>query len=234
MFLGHYGLAFALKRTEPKLSLGTLFIAVQLADLLWGGFVLLGWEEVRIEPGYTAVTPLQFVRYPISHSLVAMLAWSLVGAAVYFSWPTRDTSRHWQAALIVGLAVLSHFPLDLVVHVPDLPLTGADDSPRVGLGLWNSRAGTFAAELGALVAGVAVYLTSRSHRHPVRTGRLVILLLVLVGTYAASVFGPPPPSVAVLAMSAIGGLLALGLLAAWADRRADAAELASAGLSRRR
>ena len=50
MFLGHYGLALALKRKEPKVSLGTLFIAVQLVDILWGGFLLLGWEHVRILP----------------------------------------------------------------------------------------------------------------------------------------------------------------------------------------
>ena len=81
MFLGHYGVAFALKRAEPKLSLGTLFVAVQLADLLWGVFLLAGWERVRIDPGYTAVTPLQFLEYPISHSLVGMICWALIGAA---------------------------------------------------------------------------------------------------------------------------------------------------------
>jgi hypothetical protein len=234
MFLGHYGVAFALKRAEPKLSLGTLFLAVQLADLLWGGFVLLGWEEVRIVPGYTAVTPLEFVRYPISHSLVGVLAWSLVGAALYFSWPTRDTSRHWQAAAIVGLAVLSHYPLDVVVHIPDLPLTGSEDSTRLGLGLWNNRAWTFAAEGLVLAVGLAFYLRSRSHRHPVRRGRLAALLLLLIVVYGAAVFGQPPPGVTLLALGDIVLLVALSVLAGWADRRASVAELASAGLSRRR
>nr|MBA2458422.1 hypothetical protein [Gemmatimonadales bacterium] len=107
MFLGHFGVALALKRAEPKLSLGTLFLAVQLVDLLWGVFLLTGWERVRIDPGFTAVTPLQFIRYPITHSLVGAFAWALVGAAVYYSWPTRDTSRHWQASAIVGAAVFS-------------------------------------------------------------------------------------------------------------------------------
>ena len=68
MFLGHYGTAFALKRLEPKVSLGTLFLAVQLPDLLWGIFLLLGWERARVDPGYTAVTTLPFIDYPISHS----------------------------------------------------------------------------------------------------------------------------------------------------------------------
>ena len=194
MFLGHYGVALALKRAEPKLSLGTLFLAVQLADLLWGVFLLTGWEQVRIDPGYTAVTPLQFVDYPISHSLVGMAVWAAVGAAVYYSWPTRDTSRHWQAAAMVGLAILSHFALDLLVHLPDLPVAG-QDSPRLGLGLWNNPTATLLLELATLAAGLAVYVAFRSNRHPVRPGRLAGLVVVLVAMYLASFFGPPPPSV---------------------------------------
>src|SRR5215218_6880720 len=135
MFLGHYGVAFALKRAEPKLSLGTLFVAVQLADLLWGIFMLLGWEHATLASS-TPNTPIEFVDYPISHSLLGALAWSVVAAALYYSWPTRDTSRHWQAAALVGLAVVSHFPLDVLVHLRDLPLSG-NDSPKLGLGLWN-------------------------------------------------------------------------------------------------
>jgi hypothetical protein len=229
MFLGHFGVAFALKRAEPKISLGTLFLAVQLPDLLWGAFLLLGWERVRIDPGYTAVTPLEFVEYPISHSLVGMTAWALVGAAIYYSWPTRDTSRHWQAAALVGAAILSHFLLDLIVHVPDLPVSGSD-SPRLGLGLWNRPVLTLLLELATLAAGVAVYVAYRSIRHPVRPGRLASLVLVLVVVYLMSLFGPPPPSVTAIALTDLVGLLVLVAFAAWVDRRATSAELAAAGV----
>jgi hypothetical protein len=232
MFLGHYGVAFALKRAEPKLSLGTLFLAVQLADLLWGIFLLLGWERVRIDPGFTAVTPLQFLEYPISHSLVGMTVWALIGAAVYYSWPTRDTSRHWQAAALVGVAILSHFPLDFLMHAPDLPVWG-QDSPKLGLGLWNNPTATLLLELATLAAGVAVYVGFRSRRHPVRPGRLAGLLLVLVAIYLVSLFGPPPPSVTAIAVADIAGLLLLAGFAAWADRRVTPAELAAAGLPAR-
>jgi hypothetical protein len=232
MFLGHYGVAFALKRAEPKLSLGTLFVAVQLADLLWGIFLLLGWERVRIDPGFTAVTPLQFLEYPISHSLVGMTIWALIGAAVYYSWPTRDTSRHWQAAALVGVAILSHFPLDFLMHAPDLPVWG-QDSPKLGLGLWNNPTATLLLELATLAAGVAVYVGFRSRRHPVRPGRLAGLLLVLVAIYLVSLFGPPPPSVTAIAVADIAGLLLLAGFAAWADRRVTPAELAAAGLPAR-
>jgi hypothetical protein len=226
MFLGHFGAALALKRLEPKLSLGTLFLAVQLPDLLWGTFLLTGWEQVRIDPGYTAVTPLQFIHYPISHSLLGMAGWAVAMAAVYYSWPTRDTSRHWQAAALVGLAVLSHYLLDVIVHVPDLPLSG--DSPiRLGLGLWNHPVATLLLELATFAAGVAIYVALRSTRHPARPGRLGGLATVLIALYLLSFFGPPPPSVVAIAVTDIVGLLLLVAFAAWADRRATPAELAT-------
>ena len=232
MFLGHYGVALALKRAEPKISLGTLFLAVQLADLLWCVFLLLGWEHVRIIPGYTAVTPFDFYDYPISHSLLGLLLWGLAAAALYYSWPTRDTTRHWQAAALVGVAVLSHYPLDVLVHVADLPLSD-NDSLKLGLGLWNHPAATLVAELLFLLGGVVVYVAFRSHRHPLRTVRLAELLLVLLGTYFASQYGPPPTSISSVAISGIVFFIAAAALASWADRRATPEELAARNLSPR-
>ncbi len=232
MLIGHYGFAFALKWAEPKVSLGTLFLAVQLADLLWGIFLLLGWEHARIVPGYTAVTPFEFYDYPISHSLVGLLIWSAVGAAVYYSWPTRDTTRHWQAAALVGVAVLSHFPLDVLVHAPDLPISG-NESPKLGLGLWNYPLASMAAELLFLLGGVALYVRFRSNRHPVRAFRLGMLLLLLLGTYFASQYGPVPPSLTVVAVADILFILTAAVVAAWADRRATPEELAARHLSPR-
>lgn len=227
MFLGHYGAAFVLKRIEPKISLGTLFVATQLADLLWGAFLLLGWEHVRILPDDNPLLTLQFYDYPISHSLVGALGWGLAAAALYYSWPTRDTTRHWQASAIVGAAVASHWLLDVIVHVPDLPLVGSD-SPKLGLGLWRHPGLSVALELLILGAGVAVYLRSRSRRHPVRAVRLAIVLLLLVGAYAASLLGPPPPSVTAIGVSDIAFMLLMGALAAWADRAAAPRELVTA------
>jgi hypothetical protein len=227
MFLGHYGAALALKRAEPKISLGTLFIATQLADLLWGIFLLLGWEHVRVLPDDNPLLTLQFYDYPISHSLVGALGWGLAAAALYYSWPTRDTTRHWQAAALVGAAVASHWFLDLVVHVPDLPLAG-NDSPKLGLGLWRHPGLSVALELLVLGAGLALYVARRSRRHPVRPVRLVLVMVLLVGIYAASLLGPPPPSVMAIGAGDIALLLILGALAAWADRAPTPAELAAA------
>jgi hypothetical protein len=224
MFLGHYGVGLALKRAEPKLSLATLFVAVQLLDLLWGIFVLLGWEHARIVPGNTAVTPLEFYDYPISHSLVGALAWSIVAAACYYSWPTRDTTRHWQAAAVVGVAVFSHYLLDVLVHLPDLPILG-NDSSKLGLGLWNHPVATIVAELLVFGFGLATYVAFRSKRHPVRAPRIAVLVVVLLGTYFASVYGPIAPDMTIVAISDIGFIVLVAMLAAWADRRASPKEL---------
>jgi hypothetical protein len=232
VFLGHYGVAFALKRVEPKLSLGTLFVAVQLLDLLWGIFLLLGWEHARIVPGNTAVTPLEFLDYPISHSLIGALAWSVVAAACYYSWPTRDTTHHWHAAAVVGVAVFSHYLLDVLVHLPDLPIMG-NDSPKLGLGLWNHPVATMVAELLVVGLGLALYLALRSKRHPVRVGRLALLVIVLLGTYFASVYGPLPPSMTAVAVSDIVFILLAAALAAWADRRISPEELEAQHLTAR-
>ena len=194
--------------------------------------MLVGWEHARIVPGYTAITPLEFLNYPISHSLVGVIIWSVVAAALYYSWPTRDTSRHWQAAAIVALAVFFHYPLDMLVHVADLPIMG-NDSTKLGLGLWNNPVATLAAEALLFGAGLALYVARGSHRHPVRPGRILIVVLILVATYLASTYGPPLPNMTTVAVSDIVFILAMGVLAGWADRRTTNEELAAQGLSHR-
>ncbi len=220
MFVGHYGIAFGLKRADPKLSLGSLFLAVQLVDLLWGIFLLLGWEHVRVEPGFTAASPLVFTDYPLSHSLLAALCWAVVAGAVAYSLPTRDTSRHHaRAAMLIAVAVASHWFLDLIVHVRDLPLAGTE-STRVGLGLWQNLPLSIAAELLILAAGLLLYLTAPSRRIHPRPWRIATLVVVMVGLYLSGFMALPPDNVTVLGISAIVLLLGLAALAAWADRPA--------------
>lgn len=217
MFIGHYGVALALKRAEPKLSLWTLFIAVQLVDIAWGATILLGWERVRIHPGWTAASPLQFLSYPITHSLLAAGLWAVAAGVVWYTWPTKDSSGHGRAALIVALAVASHWFLDLVVHVPDLPLAG-DNTRKFGFGLWNSIPLTFTVELGLLGVGLALYLSGGSRNHPVRKGWAVGFAAVLAAAYVATTLGPPPPSVPAIGISALVLLLALAAIGGWIDR----------------
>jgi hypothetical protein len=76
MFLGHFGVAMAAKRVAPRPSLGTLLLAAMLVDAIWPVMLLAGWEKVEIVPGITAASPLRFVSYPWTHSLVAGCAWA--------------------------------------------------------------------------------------------------------------------------------------------------------------
>ncbi|HEU4352718.1 MAG TPA: hypothetical protein VFR66_12675 [Burkholderiales bacterium] len=205
MFLGHFAVGLAAKRMAPEVSLGTLFLAAQLADLVWPTLVLAGIEAFSIRPGITAVTPLDFTRYPYSHGLAGM---ALCGAGlglIYFILKPRVF-----AALFLFPVVMSHWLLDFVSHRPDLPLTltGAE---RFGLGLWHSRIATLAVE-GLLFAACA-WIYARSTRALDRIGRwsLAGLIVFLVCIYLANIFGPPPPSVAAVAWSA----QAIWLLVAW-------------------
>src|SRR6266496_3947058 len=124
MFVGHYGVSFAAKRADPGIPLWVLFIAVQLLDVAWAPFILLGIERVRIAPGITASNPLDLYYMPYTHSLIAAVVWSAAGYVLYRLW----RGAVGRAATLVGLAIFSHWILDFVVHRPDLPLY--DDSAK--------------------------------------------------------------------------------------------------------
>ena len=119
MFIGHFAVAFGAKKYAPRVSLGVLFLACQLADIIWPNLVLLGIEKVEVEPGITAMTPLNFLYYPWSHSLVALLLWSVLFAVLYFVLRRSGT----RAALVIAAVALSHWVLDVLTHRPDIPVT---------------------------------------------------------------------------------------------------------------
>lgn len=192
MFIGHFGIGFAAKRVAPRLSLGTAFLAAQWLDLLWPTLLMLGVETVRIAPGATAVTPLVFEHYPVSHSLVAVIAWGLALGAVY-----GVTRRSARGAVLVGALVVSHWLLDLIVHVPDLPVLPA--GPMVGLGLWQSKAATLAVEIPIFAAGAWLYATSTRASDKVGRYGFMGLVAFLALVHAGNLFGDPPPSVTALA-----------------------------------
>ncbi len=219
MFVGHYGVALAFKKADPRLSLGTLFLGALLVDILWGIFLILGWEQARVDPGYTAVTPFQFLSYPLSHSLVAGGFWALVMAAAYYSRPTIDSSHRRRGALVLAVVVISHWFLDAVVHLPDLPLVG-NDSTKVGLGLWDNPAATYVIEFGLLAVGVWIYVHTKTKRHPLQAARLALLIGLLVALTAVNVWLPPPDNMKVIGASAIGMYLGIAWLGAWIDRDA--------------
>ncbi|MGD2166626.1 MAG: hypothetical protein PVF63_00880, partial [Gammaproteobacteria bacterium] len=118
MFVGHYAAGLALKRFEKRASLGVLFLAVQFVDILFFPFVLLGIERLNIVENFTQSTHFELEYMPYTHSLVASVIWSSLAYGL-FKWVIV---RKNSVALVVALAVFSHWLLDLVVHTPDLPV----------------------------------------------------------------------------------------------------------------
>ena len=66
MFIGHFAVAFGIKRAAPEVGLGTAIVAALFLDLVWPVLVAAGIEAVKIDPRNTALSPLDFVSYPYS------------------------------------------------------------------------------------------------------------------------------------------------------------------------
>lgn len=219
MFIGHFGVGLALKRAAPAVSLGTLFLAAQFIDLLWPLLLLMGVERVEIAPGNNG-PPLDFVHYPISHSLLMVILWGLLFGGSY--WLLR---RNKVAAIVCGVAVVSHWFLDLLVHHPDLPIAPGSEQ-YVGFGLWHSLWGSMLVEGLVFVFGVWVYcrVTEASSRigHWGFWGLIAFLAVV----HCANVFGAPPPSdVAVAWVGQAQWILIIW--AYWVDRHRGSRTLAA-------
>jgi LexA-binding, inner membrane-associated putative hydrolase len=205
MFLGHLAVGFASKRLAPEMRLAALLAAPILLDLTWAVLVLAGVETVRIVPGYTAASPLAFVAYPWSHSLVAALGWTIVAGVV----AQRVTGRS-RAGAVIAAGVASHWVLDLVSHAPDVPLWPG--GPRYGFALWNSVPATVIVE-GCLFAGaIVLYVLATPGRSRTGVTALWSFVAFAVATFAWILFGPPPPSGSAIAAM----VLAEALFIPWA------------------
>jgi len=198
MFIGHFGLGFGAKAVAPKVSLGTLFIGAQFIDLLWPTLLLLGVERVQIVPGATTVTPLVFVHYPISHSLLAVLGWAFAVGLGYLALKRSLSRTSVVGAVVVGALVLSHWALDALVHQPDLPLFPGS-ATQIGLHAWSSLPLTLVLELTVFSIGVWLYARATHAKDAVGRWAFWGLVAFLLSSYAANLFGPPPPSVETIA-----------------------------------
>jgi hypothetical protein len=209
MFIGHFAVGYAAKRWAPSLSLAVLFAAAIFADLLWPVLVALGIEHVRIAPGITASTPLEFISYPYSHSLLTL---ALFGALL--GWIVAALARRPLVVIVLAL-VVSHWVLDAVTHIPDMPLYPG--GPKFGLGLWNSVPGTLVVETVMFGLGVWIYAVATSPRDAIGTWAFAGLTAFLFIGFIVNANGTPPPSVTALWIMA----LALGALTIWLAWWAD-------------
>lgn len=196
MFVGHFAVGLGLKRAAPGTNLGWLIVAVCLLDIIWPVLLFAGVERVEIDPGNTAFTPLNFIYYPWTHSLAMAAVWAVAFAGAYFA-----ITRYRAGAIAIGAGVVSHWFLDLVVHRPDLPLAPGGTA-KFGLDLWDSVPATVVVESVMFAIGLWIYLSMTRSRD--RTGKIAFwaFVVILMLSYAANLFSPPPSSWQAVAMMA--------------------------------
>jgi len=207
MFIGHFAVGLAAKKINPAIRLGTLFLASQLIDLIWPLFIILGIERVRVDPGNTSVTPLDFYHYPFTHSLAGVIFWGVILAIIFYL-----IRKSLKGSILLGCLVVSHWILDLVAHRPDLALAPGTDI-YWGLGLWNSFYASLIVEMLIFAIGLFFYLKITKAKDKIGTyafaGLSVFVVAIMLGNY----YGPPPPD-----NSMVIGIVGLSqwLFIAWA------------------
>ena len=227
MFVGHYAAGFAAKVASPATPLWLLLLGAQLVDLVWVALVLSDVEQLRLVPGFTQSNDLDNIYMPYSHGIVWTVVWVLAAALVYGLCARHLFAKKSAAAHPVGVrrvrsstgvigsiaavvfVVGSHWLMDLIVHVPDLPVS---DQTKVGLGLWNYRWLAFELEL-VLVVGTGFWLASRC-------GQPAYLFASALGVMCiANYFGPQPTTELQVLFGALAVYIVVAAVAYWGERR---------------
>lgn len=141
MFIGHFAVAYILIALFPAVPPLVVLFGVSFPDLLWPVLVLAGKEKVTVSPDSPLQKSIGFTSYPYSHSLVTGTLIAAVPGLVisYFVSPL--------AGAVFVAASASHWLLDVVTHIGDLPVLGTKKDVRVGFGLWNYPRPAFVLEL---------------------------------------------------------------------------------------
>jgi hypothetical protein len=181
-------------------------------DVVWSVLVLFGIEKLRIVPGFTEANGLDLYYMPYSHSLPGSIVLSLLFGAIVAMFVSENRTTTF---LLVASASFSHWPLDLVVHVPDLPLY--DDTAKVGFGLWRVVALSFSLELSLLCLGAWLYARWATFKGASSRYLYWGFVVVLAALQIIVNFGPRPSSAEMMAMLALAFYIALSLLAAWIE-----------------
>lgn len=215
MFIGHFAVGFAAKKFAPRTSLALLLAAPLFLDILWPIFLALGWEHFRVVPGITRYNAFDLYDFPWSHSLLMSVVWATVFSLIYYR-----VARYRPGALAVWIGVVSHWVLDWITHIPDMPLYPGG-GPRLGLGLWNHVAATMAVEIAMLFAGVWIYASATRARDRIGQYAFLACVLALLVLFIGDRFDTSPPTVSAIVW---GGLIAEAVLLVWTwwfDRHRD-------------
>lgn len=217
MLSGHIGAALAIGRAERRINLGALVSAALLLDCALWLFVLLGFESVTTPVNFASERQFAFI-FPYSHSLLAAATWSTLAGAATFLWYPRLKRAKLRAAAFVAAAVFSHWLLDLLVHVPELPLAG-ESTVKVGLGMWQNLPLALAVEALITVVGLCLFLSGTNLSRVKKFWLTVLSLCILTLTAVGMAVAPPPPSAEAMAASSLATIVVVCALTGWLGKR---------------
>ena len=217
MFAGHIGVGLALGRVERRVNVGAFVAAALLLDVVLWLFVLVGWESVTIPADFGSTHQPEFV-FPYSHGLAASLVWSALAAAGAWVAYARLGPARVRAAMLVAVAVFSHWLLDVVVHRAELPLGGAT-SQAVGFALWDRMSIALSVEAAIVVLGMVLFIPGSGLPRTRSVALAALSLVILAFTVVGMTLAPPPPSALAMAGSSLLTLLVVCALFAWLARR---------------
>jgi hypothetical protein len=218
MFVGHYAAAFALKGKEKTASLGMLFIATQFVDILFFPFTLLGIERIKLVDNFTAVNNFDLEFMPFTHSLIGSLFWAILFYVFYRYVFVKNKANNKKIALIMALAVLSHWFADLIAHTPDLPIINGE--PKFGFGLWRNKLLTFVTEATLLAISLYYYLKNTTALVPI--GRYIAIgftFFLIFASFLNFYVLPQEKNLTMLAASALLSYFAFAGLGFWVDSK---------------
>jgi len=199
------------------MNVGVFITAALLLDFVLWLLVLLGWESVTIPANFANTHQPDFI-FPYSHSLLASVLWSaLAGAIGYFSCFLDETAKR-RAAVLVSVAVFSHWLLDALVHQPELPLAG-HKSPMLGLALWNNMPVALLVETALVAVGLYRFVPSSGWSRGRSIALIVLSLALLAFTLAGMTIAPAPPSALAMASSSLVTVVVVCALFWWLGRR---------------
>ncbi len=209
----------AMRKFDKKTNLTWFFVSVLFMDLLLWTFILLGIEQVIVPPDFGNLHYLKFF-FPYSHSLIAAVAWSLL---VYVA--AEMITKRQVTALLLGAGVLSHYFLDVIVHIPELTIFG-DSSAVLGLGLWNHIYIALLVEIAIYLAGLFIYLNeTHGTGFSGKYGMYIFSVVLIAAAFVTQVLSPRPQNGNEVAGSALLSIILVILISYWLDRKRTSVEL---------
>ena len=130
--INHAATALLLKKRYRQVRMVWLLLSVQLVELLWVVFNLIGLERTTTDEVVHSLADIHLIQMPFSHSLLATVL--LAGGAWAF---LRFRLGKPTLAVAVAVGISSHIVLDLATHGADLPLWPGADAARIGSGLYT-------------------------------------------------------------------------------------------------